>query len=62
MNNWRCGKCDQAKLINNGEIIPEHHHNCSNRHYFTPQEENNRFCNKCDEYLTDSAHFRTGEK
>jgi hypothetical protein len=28
------------------------------KHYFTPSEENDRFCAQCGNYLTDDAHFR----
>lgn len=28
-------------------------------HYFTPQKENDKFCARCDKYLTDKLHFRS---
>ena len=28
------------------------------KHYFKPQEENDRFCAICDKYLTDEVHWR----
>lgn len=27
-------------------------------HYFTPSEDNDRFCAVCGKYLTDESHFR----
>jgi len=28
-------------------------------HYFTPQDDNNRFCGRCGLYLTDNLHKKT---
>jgi len=30
----------------------------SNRHYFVPQDDNNRFCKICDKYMTDFSHHQ----
>jgi len=28
------------------------------KHHFTPSPDNDRFCNRCDRYLTDDIHIR----
>ena len=47
------------KLFNNPiQEIDEIIKDAKIQHYFTPSEDNNMFCGRCDEYLTDQIHKR----
>lgn len=46
-----------TKLLNElSDFLDEHTQKME--HFFSPSDENNRFCKRCDRYLTDKVHKR----